>query len=148
MNFRKSNLVEAIYDYFSATGEYLYSHIVFKSGVSIRLTIDSDGEVISDYDALIKEIRRGGEIVNNDVLYRLPELIQAIREGQTIHMAPDEKTVDALIEKGNTATTTGGAVWHDGYTRYFHGVDVVLLFDDEDIAALLKSVCNSFQIKI
>jgi hypothetical protein len=90
------------------------------------------------------------------VPYRLPELLHAIKIGQTIYIAEGEKDVDNLFEKGLTATTNvgGAGKWRDHYNRYFKGASVVILPDNDEpgrkhgehIASTLKSIAERVRI--
>lgn len=68
------------------------------------------------------------------VLYRLPELIAAIRDNQTIWVAEGEKDCDALAKAGQTATTNfdGAGKWKPDYTQHFAGAQLVQIVADND----------------
>jgi hypothetical protein len=77
------------------------------------------------------------------VLYRLPDLIEAIACGQTVIIVEGEKDSDTAIEKfGLVATTNPGGAgkWKGrGYAQYFRDADVVVIPDnDEDPKKGLK----------
>jgi putative DNA primase/helicase len=67
------------------------------------------------------------------VLYRLPELLEAVGLGKRIHIAEGEKDVDALIDRGFAATTNpmGAGKWRDEYSADVAGADVVILPDND-----------------
>jgi 5S rRNA maturation endonuclease (ribonuclease M5) len=68
------------------------------------------------------------------VLYRLPRLLAAVAEGQTIYLAEGEKDVHALERAGVTASTNpGGALkWRDSYSEALAGAGVVIVADRDD----------------
>ncbi len=73
-------------------------------------------------------------------LYRLPELLKAIGNGETIYLVEGEKDADTLSKAGLSATTSfeGAAAggqkpkWRDSYTAALAGADVVLLPDSDE----------------
>ncbi len=71
------------------------------------------------------------------VPYRLPELLQGVKDSKLILLLEGEKDVDRAIVMGFVATTfVGGAgKWRDEYSKYFRGADVVLI-PDNDIPGL------------
>jgi hypothetical protein len=68
------------------------------------------------------------------VPYRLPELIRAIRSGETIVIVEGEPKVEALREWGITATcNVGGAdQWRTDYARWLRSADAVILPDNDE----------------
>ena len=67
-------------------------------------------------------------------LYRLPDVIDAIRGGEPIYIPEGEKDADRGAEALGicTTTNTGGAEkWAEHYTRTLHGAHVVLLPDND-----------------
>jgi hypothetical protein len=91
------------------------------------------------------------------VLYRLPELIEAVADGKTIYIPEGEKDVDAIVRAGGAATcNVGGAGKWRGqtYNRYLAGAAVVIVADrDEpgrlhamDVAGSLEDVADSVTI--
>ncbi len=71
------------------------------------------------------------------VPYRLPELLQGVKDSKLLLLLEGEKDVDRAIVMGFVATTfVGGAgKWRDEYSEYFRGADVVLI-PDNDIPGL------------
>jgi hypothetical protein len=72
------------------------------------------------------------------VPYRLPELLQGVKDSKPILLLEGEKDVDSAMAMGLIATTfVGGAgKWRDEYSEYFHGADVVSI-PDNDTAGLI-----------
>lgn len=71
------------------------------------------------------------------VLYRLPEVIQAINEGRTIWLVEGEKDAETLITLGEVATTcpmgAGNGKWQESYTATLAGATVTIVADADDI---------------
>jgi len=67
------------------------------------------------------------------VPYRLPELLQGVKDLKLIILLEGEKDVDSAMAMGLIATTfVGGAgKWRDEYSEYFRGADVVLIPDND-----------------
>jgi len=67
------------------------------------------------------------------VPYRLPELLQGVKDSKLILLLEGEKDVDRAIVMGFVATTfVGGAgKWRDEYSEYFRGADVVMMPDND-----------------
>lgn len=93
----------------------------------------SDGEwfVIDRED----ETRDGDQLLEAcpPSLYRLPELIEAIAQGETVILAEGEKDVETLVRLGFKATTnsSGGGTWRDVHTPLFNGADLILAVDND-----------------
>lgn len=73
---------------------------------------------------------RGGA---RTVLYRLPDVIRAVRQGERVFVVEGEKDVETLIALGLTATCNpmGAGKWTDAYSEALAGADVVILPDND-----------------
>ena len=88
--------------------------------------------------------------------YRLPELIQALSQKETIFIPEGEKDVDNLLKIGLSATTNpfGAGKWKKSYNKYLMEANVVILEDNDEagrnntkhLCSILKSVCNSIKV--
>jgi hypothetical protein len=72
-----------------------------------------------------------------DVPYRYPDLLRARNkgtEGDTVFIVEGEKDVETLRSLGFTATCNAGGAgnWPKGMVKGFHGVDVVLIPDNDE----------------
>lgn len=72
------------------------------------------------------------------VLYRLPEVLVAVRNGRTIHVAEGEKCAEALrtvIPEGDEATCNpqGAGKWQPEFAHWLAGASVVIYADADDI---------------
>ena len=68
------------------------------------------------------------------VLYRLPELVSAIQDGQPVFIVEGEKDCDTLCKLGLVTTTNvgGAGKWRKEYTEYFRDAEVIILPDNDD----------------
>jgi 5S rRNA maturation endonuclease (ribonuclease M5) len=68
------------------------------------------------------------------VLYRLPEVLQALKQGETIFIPEGEKDVDNLARLGLAATCNpmGAGKWRDHYSNWLKGANVVILPDNDE----------------
>jgi hypothetical protein len=68
------------------------------------------------------------------VLYRLPEVLAAVKQGRRIHVVEGEKAADKLWEEGLAATCSPGGAgsWTlDSYSEYLRDADVVVTGDND-----------------
>jgi hypothetical protein len=67
------------------------------------------------------------------VLYRLPELIAAVKAKQRVPICEGEHDVETAVRLGYVATTNPGGVgkWRDRYAKWFDGADVVVVSDND-----------------
>ncbi|MCF1502179.1 AAA family ATPase [Afifella sp. H1R] len=87
------------------------------------------------------------------VLYRLPEVLEAISLSRPVVLTEGEKDALTVVEFGAVATCNAGgaASWKPEYTEALKGADVILIGDNDDagrkhiltIGAALKPVANS-----
>lgn len=128
LEFGQGKAIEDVYDYRAADGKYIYSKVRFV-GKEIRyITIDREND--SYQYCKTKDIA---------ALYRLPELIKAVREGFPVYIVEGEKDVETLRKLGYTATTAGGVNdWKKDFSHYFTGAKVIILPDNDDPGLKLK----------
>src|SRR5262249_54317200 len=68
------------------------------------------------------------------VLYRLPQLIAAVKAGKRILNTEGERDANTAVNKlGYVATTNPGGVgkWRKDYDEFFRGADVVIIADND-----------------
>jgi hypothetical protein len=67
------------------------------------------------------------------VPYRLPELLTAVADGDTVFVTEGEKDVHALVRAGYTATTNPGGAgkWRPDYNVHFRDATVVVIADND-----------------
>lgn len=71
------------------------------------------------------------------VPYRLPQVIEAVQAGRTIHVAEGEKCVHALLTvlpEGEEATTNAGGAgrWRPEYGQWLEGANVIIYADSDE----------------
>ncbi len=90
------------------------------------------------------------------VLYRLSEVISALKEGRTVYITEGEKDADNLVKLGLSATTNSGGAekWRPEYSEALRDASVVILPDRDDpgqrhaakVAAFLQGRVKSIKI--
>jgi len=67
------------------------------------------------------------------VLYRLPDIISAIKHNQTVFIVEGEKDVETLMDMALTGTCNpmGAGKWRDPYSDYLKGASVAILPDKD-----------------
>jgi len=68
------------------------------------------------------------------VLYRLPEVVEAVRDDAAVYLCEGEKDADRLAGLGLCATTPPGGAgkWRAEYTEALRGARVAILADNDD----------------
>jgi hypothetical protein len=68
------------------------------------------------------------------ILYRLPELLEAVALEHPVFIAEGEKAVDALIGIGVTATCSPGGAgkWKPEYSQHLKGANAIILPDNDE----------------
>jgi len=119
---QSSSEILATYDYKDESGKLVFQ-VVRMSGKQFRQR-RPDGA--------------GGWIWNLNgvqrVLYRLPELTQAVKAGETIYVCEGEKDVLNLAKLGLAATTNAGGAgkWLDYHSDYLKNANVTILPDNDE----------------
>lgn len=128
LEYGQQKRIEAVYDYRDENGKYLYSKVRFE-GKEIRyVTVDQEQDTYQYCKT--KGIA---------TLYRLPELLRAVKAGYPVYIVEGEKDADTLKALGYTATTAGGVSdWRREYAEYFTGAKVVILPDNDAPGLELK----------
>jgi len=141
---KPEKLIEAVYPYKDEKGNLLY-------------------EVIRYYPKDFRQRRpdgKGGYIYNlqgvTPVLYRLPEVLEAVRSNKPVLIVEGEKDVDNLFKLGFTATTNSGGAgkWRDSFSDALKEAHVVIIPDAdepgrkhaEQVAESLKTRAKSIKI--
>lgn len=76
------------------------------------------------------------------ILYRLPEVLQAVADGSPIWVCEGEKCADAAAATGATSTTNpfGAGKWLPGYTSSLRGASLVIIVADHDAAGYRHAI--------
>ena len=91
------------------------------------------------YDPSNEKANRAGYVASvpnelrDSTLYKMPQLLAAIRDGKPVYVVEGEKDVETLARLGHVATCNPGGAgkWRDGYTRLLRGADVIILPDND-----------------
>jgi hypothetical protein len=119
-----SKIIEAVYPYTNESGEVLFEVVRYTPKAFQQRR--PDPAALDGYNYSVSGVRR--------VLYRLPDVIAARENGETVFICEGEKDVAALVERGFCATCNAGGAgkWLDDYTEQLRGADVVLVPDNDD----------------
>ena len=112
----------AIYNYVDEHGALLFQ-VVRKPGKQFRQRRpNGDG----GWEWKLGDTRR--------VVYRLPEVIAAIEDGDTVFIVEGEKDADRLAAEGYVATCNphGAGKWRPEYNATFNGAHVVIVADRDE----------------
>lgn len=143
-------IAECYYDYRREDGELAYQKVRYRPK-TFRIRRKVDGQW------------KWGIGDEPRVLYKLPELISAVRNGHRVVIAEGEKDVERLMSIGEAATCNfDGASksgekpkWLPGYSKYFTGAHVLIIADNDPegiaharaIEASLKGKAASVTVK-
>jgi putative DNA primase/helicase len=131
--------IVAEYDYHNADGVVLYQKVrYFPKDFRVR---HPDGR--GGWNWAIGQADR--------VLYRLPEVLTAIREDRTIYIVEGEKDADRLTSLGHVATCNfDGASkddqrpkWRSTYSDTLHGAHVVVIADNDACGCRIGHPCHA-----
>jgi putative DNA primase/helicase len=135
--------IVATYDYIDEHGELLFQAVRFTPKDFRQRRPVGNG-----WEWNLQGVRR--------VIYRLPEVIEAVSAQQTIHIAEGEKDVDRLWGIGLAATCNpmGAGKWRDDYNESFRDADVVIIPDNDqtgedhakDVVRNLRGVAGRIRI--
>lgn len=169
--------IEAIYKFYDENGDLAYEKIRKKGKKFLHRRYEDKMEIWGLSEGIYTETfpgsnsysmkeREGAKTIwlpeQEHILYNLPNLIRAIKEGKVVYIVEGEKDADNLIKRGQIATTTSigatkgdlGKKWLKSFNKYFKGANVVLIPDNDKpgmafmdhVAKQLKSVANSIKI--
>jgi 5S rRNA maturation endonuclease (ribonuclease M5) len=119
---KKERMVEAVYPYKDEKGQLLYEVIRYNpKGFSQRRPDGKGGYVYN-----LKGVK--------SILYRLPEVIEAIKNNKPIHIVEGEKDVNNLFSLGLAATCNSGGAgkWRDSFSDSLKGANVVIIPDCDE----------------
>jgi hypothetical protein len=117
-----SKVVDTVYTYCAETGSVLYQVVRFKP---------------KDFRQRKPNGRPGGWIWNLDgverVPYRLPELLDAVKNYRRVFIVEGEKDAESLVALGLDATCNSGGAgkWNAAFAKYFHGARVAVIPDND-----------------
>ena len=114
--------IGATYDYVDETGELLLQVVRFAPKDFRQRRPDGGG----GWHWNLEDTRR--------VLYRLPEVIGAVKAGQHVFIVEGEKDVETLRRRGLVATCNSGGAgsWRKEYDSYLYDGWIVVISDNDD----------------
>ena len=151
-----------VYPYTDESGAVLFEVCRFES--------EENGQRVKTFrqrhkDPSNPKAKQGGYVWNisgvRSVIYRLPEVLAAIRDGRTVYLVEGEKDADTLAAAGFAATTnpggaskSGASKWLPEHSKYLTGAHVVILPDNDaagvndrkQVAAQLAAVAKSVKL--
>ena len=115
--------IVATYDYRDAEGNFLYRVVKTESKRFFQQRPGQNGQWINNLGGV------------SPTLYKLSELIEAVKSGEIIFVCEGEKDVENLVKLGLAATTNSGGAgkWRPAYSEYLTGANVVVLPDSDDV---------------
>ncbi len=133
------------YDYPSDTGELLFQVVRYKPKAFKQRRPNGKGGWTWNLEGV------------DPVLYQLPEMMEAVRAGETIFVCEGEKDADNARERLGVIATTcpmGAKKWRESYTQTLRGADVVVIRDNDPagrghvlkVAESLAGVARSVKI--
>lgn len=140
----------ATWDYTDARGNFLFQVAKYppipKEGKPFRpRTRDGSGRLVMGLHG------------TKPTIYRLPDVMRAVLEGETVYVFEGEKDVDNGRERLGVVGTTspmGAGNWKVEYAPYFRGADVIVVPDNDkagldhaaDVGRSLTGVANSVRL--
>ena len=119
---KEDQQIVATYDYPDKDGQLLFQTVRYAPKDFRQRHPDGAGGWVPD----IKGIKR--------VLYRLPEVLEAVKKGETVYIVEGEKDADNLRKLGLIATTNpmGAGKWKPEYSESLTGATVVIIPDNDE----------------
>lgn len=113
--------VIATYDYVDAAGSLVFQAVRRADKTFTQCRPDGKGGTIWN----LQGVQR--------VLYRLPEVLEAVAKGRTIYIAEGEKDVNTLrrLDLAATCNPMGAGKWQASYSETLRSADVVILPDND-----------------
>jgi len=122
LTYGNGNRIEATYDYTDADGKLVYQVLRMTPKAFKQRRPDGNGNWVWN----LKGVKR--------VLYRLPEVLEAVKNGQTIYICEGEKDCDNLAKIGLAASTNSGGAekWQPELSEALIGASVVIIPDKDE----------------
>lgn len=141
---KPASRIVATYDYTYASGNLAYQVVRKEPKTFLQRQPDGKGDWLWKMDGVEK------------VLFRLPEILAAIKSGKFVFICEGEKDVLAMAQRGFDATCNPGGAgkWLDGYTDTLRGADVAIIADKDKagrehaqlVAGKLHGVAKSVRV--
>ncbi len=140
---RRERKIVATYDYRAADGTLLFQVVRYDPKSFAQRRPDGRGGWLWTLDGIER------------VLYRLPDVLEAVRRGEEIYVTEGEKDADAICAAGGVATCNPGGAgkWRAEYAETLRAAHVVVRDKDEpgrrhadDVVASLRGVAASVRL--
>lgn len=117
--------IRATYPYRNEQGELLFEVVRFDTNDPDERFRQRQPDGKGDWIWKIKGVRR--------VLYRLPELIAAVKAGARVLICEGERDANTAVRLGYAATTAPEGInkWRKEYDEILHGADLVIVSDND-----------------
>ncbi|MEW6352355.1 MAG: DUF927 domain-containing protein [Thermodesulfobacteriota bacterium] len=121
-----------------------------RDGSPLFLVVRTDKKQFWQYRSVGPDSWRKGLEGTKRVLYRLPEILQAVKAERRIFIVEGEKDVDNLVAIGLDATCNpmGAGKWRDDYSQDLQGASVVILPDNDGPGADHAKAISSSLVQI
>jgi putative DNA primase/helicase len=120
--------IRATYPYRDEDGAVLFGVVRFDTADPDKRFRQRQPDGKGGWISNIKGVRR--------VLYRLPELIAAVKAGERVLICEGEKDANTAVRLGYTATTAPEGInkWRKEYDEFLRGADLVIVSDNDQQA--------------
>ena len=118
------------YRYYDENGEFVYEKLryVTEDGRKTFLQRRPNPTVPGDYVYTLDGVRK--------VIYNLPAVLKAVRDGEPVYVVEGEKDADTLMGMGFVATTgpsgAGSGKWEPHFTEWLAGATVEIIADNDE----------------
>lgn len=148
---QKSKKLVKTYKYYDENGEFVYEKLryVTEDGKKTFLQRRPDPNIPGDFVYSLDGIRK--------VIYNLPEVLRAVKDGEPVYVVEGEKDADTLSSMGFVATTgpsgAGSGKWEPHFSEWLAGGIVEIIADNDEpgiayasevYAALKEHGCQVF----
>ena len=126
----KTKKLVKTYKYYDENGEFVYEKLRYvtedgkKTFLQRRNDPENFGEFIYSLDGVTK------------VIYNLPAVLQAVKDGEPVYVVEGEKDADTLIGMGFVATTgpsgAGSGKWEPHFSDWLAGATVEIIADNDE----------------
>ena len=138
-------VITDIDDYTEPDGTLRYQVIKYKPKAFKQRRPDGKGGWIWNLNGIIP------------TLFRMPELLKAIKDGKSVFIVEGEKDAKNLLKNEQEATTISGGAstkWHPSLVPLFEGAKVIIIPDNDEagrkyahyVADLLYGWCSSLKL--
>ena len=118
-----------IYNYPNKNGEKFHRILKYTNKVDKDAKPKYSQQILNKDGKWIKGLHK-----KKPVLYKLPQIIKAVKEGKTIFICEGEKDADTVRKMGFHATTNpmGASKWRQNYTETLKGAEIVICPDNDE----------------